>query len=152
MITIVLGLGYVGYRVYRGAEAQQCYACQRPIHAHTRTVGLVNGHRRLFCCPACALTEHEQAGKPIQIIELTEFLTGEKLSPSAAFIVKGSDINMCIRSHGLIDADKQTATEQYDRCSPSMLAFGKRSEAVQFAREHGGEVLPFTSVVAAFSR
>src|SRR3974377_1194955 len=92
MVAVAVGLGYVGYEAYRGPVGQQCYACQRPIHAHSRTVGLVNGRPRLFCCPACALSEHEQEGKPIRVTELTAFLTGAKLSPSAAFVVRGSDV------------------------------------------------------------
>jgi nitrous oxide reductase accessory protein NosL len=42
----------------------------------------------------------------------------------------------------MIDATRP-ADVQYDRCSPSLLAFAQRIEAVQFVREHGGQVLPF---------
>ncbi|MCL5745801.1 MAG: hypothetical protein M1541_18065 [Acidobacteria bacterium] len=66
----------------------------------------------MFCCPACALSEHEQEGKPIRVAELTDFLTGAKLSPAAASILKGSDVNMCARTHELIDADKWPADVQ----------------------------------------
>jgi hypothetical protein len=104
----------------------------------------------VFCCPACALTEHEQEGKPVQITELTDFLTRAKLSPNEAFVVKSSDVNMCARMQGLMNADKRAADVLYDRCSPSILAFGQRSDAMQFAREHGGEVLPFSEIVSAF--
>ena len=151
MIAIAIGLGYTGYLTYRGPQGEQCYACQRAVHAHSRTVGLVNGRARVFCCPACALSEHEQEGKPIQVTELTAFLTGAKLSPNEAFVVKGSDVNMCARTHELTDADKRPADVRFDRCSPSMLAFGRRDEAAQFAREHGGEVFPFKEIAAAFS-
>ena len=151
MTAIAVGLAYVGYKVYRGPQTEQCHACRRMIHAHTRTVGLVNGRATLFCCPACALSEHEQEGKPIRVTELTAFLTGAKLSPSEAFLVRGSDVNMCARTHEVMDVDKRLADVHFDRCSPSLLAFGQRDEAMQFAREHGGEVLPFKEIVAAFS-
>ena len=152
MTAVAVGLGYVGYEVYRGPQVEQCYACHRPIHAHSRTLGLVSGRTRLFCCPACALSEHEQEGKPIRVTELTAFLTGAKLSPSDAFVVRGSDVNMCARTHELLDQDKRSADVHYDRCAPSMLVFGQRDEAVRFAREHGGEVLPLKEIVAEFSR
>lgn len=152
IIVVVAALGYTGFRAYRGAQPESCYACQRPIHAHSRTVAVVKGRSMLFCCPACALSEHEQEGKPVRITELTAFLTGAKLSPDGAYVVKGSDVNMCARAHEMIDADKRPAGILYDRCSPSLLAFGQRSEAMQFAREHGGEVLPFKEVIAAFGR
>ena len=152
IIAVVAALGYLGYRAFRGAQPEMCYACQRPIHAHSRTVAVVKGHQRLFCCPACALSEHEQEGQPVRIAELTSILTGAKLSPNDAYVVKGSDVNMCAHAHEMIDADKRPAGVLYDRCSPSLLAFGQRSEAVQFAHEHGGEVLAFKEVMAASGR
>jgi hypothetical protein len=151
MIGLALGLGYGVLNVYQRAASKQCYACRRTIHAHMRTVGVVNGHARVFCCPACAFSEHEQEGKPVQITELTDFLTGAKLSPADAFIVKGSDLNMCAHTHELIGTDKQAADVRFDRCAPSLLAMGDRSEALKFAREHGGEVLPFNEIASAFT-
>ena len=151
VVAIVLGVGYAALKAYRGSQPESCYACQRPIHMHSRTVALVNGRPRLFCCPACALSEHEQEGKPVQVTELTAFLTGAKLSPDDAFIVKGSDVNMCATTHGVIDADKRPAPVHYDRCAPSLIAFAKRSEAVEFAGAHGGQVFPFSAIVQAFT-
>jgi hypothetical protein len=150
VVAVAVGLGYSAFKVYRGSQPESCYACQRAVHAHSRTVGVAKGRSRVFCCPACALSEHEQEGKPIRITELTAFLTGARLSPNDAFVLKGSDVNMCARTHGLIDADKRPAHVYYDRCSPSLLAFGQRSEAIQFAREHGGQVLPFSEMMSAF--
>lgn len=149
ILVVVAALGYTGFRAYRGAQPERCYACQRLIHANSRTVAAANGRSRPFCCPACALSEREQEGKPVRVTELTAFLTGAKLSPNEAYVVKGSDVNMCAHAHEMIDADKRPAGVLYDRCSPSLLAFGQRSEATQFAREHGGEVLSFKDVVAA---
>jgi hypothetical protein len=143
---------YAGWRVYRQERPELCYACQRPIHAHSRTVAVAHGHSRLFCCPACALSEREQEGKPLRVTELTAFSTGAKLSPDEAYVVKGSDVNMCAQTHGLIDADKRPAAVQYDRCAPSLLAFAQEGEAVRFTREHGGTVLPFREVAAAFAK
>ncbi len=150
--VIATGLGYAAFRVYRSPQSEQCFACRRAIHAQSRTVAIDRGRARVFCCPACALTEHEQEGKPVRITELTDFLTGAKLAPDGAFIVKGSDVNLCAHPHELIGADKRPADVQYDRCSPSMLAFGRRTDAEAFTREHGGEALPFAEVVSAFAR
>ena len=144
-------LAYAGFTLYTRTQTEQCYACRRAIHAHSRTIALDNGKRRTFCCPACALTEHAQEGKPVQIVELTAFLTGARLSPSGAFIVKGSNVNTCAHARELLDADKHPAELQYDRCSPSMLAFANRTSAVEFARTHGGEVLPFSQISSAYA-
>ena len=150
--VVAVAIGYAGWQVYRQAEPEQCYACQRPIHAHSRTVALAKGGSRLFCCPACAFSEHEQEGKPVRVTELTAFLTGAKLSPNEAYVVKGSDVNMCAQTRELIDADKRSAGVHYDRCAPSILAFARESEAAVFSREHGGTVLPFREVAASFSK
>lgn len=150
VVAAATGLGYIGIKVYRGSQPEQCYACQRAIHAHSRTVALIDGRAKVYCCPACALSEHAQDGRPVQVTELTAFLTGAKLSPNQAFVVKGSDVNMCAQMHGPMDADKQEGAVRYDRCSPSLLAFGQRGEALEFARAHGGEVLAFSELASAF--
>src|SRR4029453_7192696 len=87
VIAIALVAGYLGVNMYRRAQPEECYACKRAIHAHSRTVALSNGHSRRFCFPACALSEQRQEGKPVEVKELTAFLTGAKLSPSAAYVL-----------------------------------------------------------------
>ena len=152
VVILAVALSYVGLKAFRASSAEECYACRRLIHAHSRTVVLVNGHARLFCCPACALSEHEQEGKPVKVTQLTSVLTGATLLPDSAYMVKGSDVNMCATTHGIMTADKRPADVHYDRCAPSLLAFARRSEAVEFVREHGGEVLPFKEVATAFAK
>lgn len=152
IVAVAIGIGYSGFNAYRSSQTEQCYACQRAVHAHSRTVAILRGKPRTFCCPACALSEHEQEAKPVRVTELTAYSTGAKLSPNDAFIVKGSDVNMCVQKRELMDAEKRPADLHYDRCSPSLIAFAKRSEAEQFVREHGGEVLSFTEVASAFGR
>lgn len=151
LVAVAIGLGYAAFNYYRHSQPEQCYACLRPIHAHSRTVAIVDGKPRTFCCPACALSEHEQERKPIRITELTDYVTGARLSPSGAFLVKGSDINMCVRAHSMLDTDKRAAQLHYDRCLPGLLAFAREDQAMQFAREHGGQVLPFEAIVSEFS-
>jgi len=147
-----LAVGYAGWRVYLKTQPEQCYACQRPIHVHSRTVAIDNGSARFFCCPACALSEQRQEGRPVRVTELTAFSSGMRLSPNNAYVVKGSDVNMCTTVHKLVDADRRRAALDYDRCAPSLLAFAQESEALQFSQEHGGTVLPFRKVAAAFAK
>ena len=150
--VVALGVGYAAWRGYLRTQPEQCYACQRPIHAHSRTVALAKGSSRLFCCPACALSEQRQEGKAVRVTELTAFMSGAKLSPNDAYVVRGSDVNMCAQAHEMIDADKRPAEIHYDRCAPSLLAFAQEREAIQFSREHGGTVLPFREVAASFAK
>lgn len=147
----VIVAGYTAFHTLRPSRAEECYACKRPIHAHSRTVAITNGKARAFCCPACALSEQRQEGKPLEVKELTAFLTGAKLSPDDAYVVKGSDVNMCARAHEIFDADKRVADIHYDRCAPSLLAFSDRSEATEFSRQHGGIVLSFREAAASLS-
>ena len=146
VLTLAI-LGYAGWSAFSNPNDDECYACKRPVHAHSKTVAVANGHARIFCCPACALTQHEQAGKPVQITQLTSFLNGKGLSPENAYLVKGSNVNLCERTQELIQEDKRPADLRYDRCAPSLIAFAQRSEAIEFAHEHGGEVVPFKEAV-----
>ena len=52
----------------------------------------------------------------------------------------------------MMDTDKRAAQLQYDRCLPGLLAFARKDQAEQFAREHGGDVLSFETVVSQLSR
>ena len=152
VLVVLLGLGYAGWRISRSSEPRVCQVCSRPIHAHSRTVGLVGNHQELFCCPACALTTHDQNDRPVKIVELTDYETGSPLAPSQAYIVRGSDVNTCAQQHGPVAPDKQPTIVQFDRCSPSLLAFVGRDAAARFAQEHGGEVVSFSELEASYSR
>jgi len=152
VVLVIFALGYAGWTTFAHATADECYACKRPIHAHSRTVAVMDGHSRLFCCPACALSEHQQAGKPVRITQLTSFLTSKPLAPDSAFVVKGSEVNMCERTKELITADKRPADLHYDRCAPSLIGFAEKNDAVQFARQHGGEVMAFHEAAAGFAK
>src|ERR1039457_5111421 len=109
IIAVVALAGYAGWRAYQRSQPDQCYACQRLIHAHSRTVATDRGTSRLLCCPACALSEQRQEGKAVRVTELTAFLSGAKLSPNDAYVVKGSDVNMCAHAHEMTDAYKRPA-------------------------------------------
>jgi hypothetical protein len=150
--VLTVAVGYGGWRVYRRSQPEECYACQRPMHAHSRTVAVDRGKSRLFCCPACALSEQRQEGKAVKVTELTSFLTGAKLSPDDAWVVKGSDVNMCAQGHEKIDADKRPVGVNYDRCAPSILSFAEKREAIEFSREHGGKVQSFREVAASYAK
>src|ERR1017187_6619374 len=150
--VVFLAAGYGGGGVYQRTQPEQSYACQRPIHAHSRTVATDKGGTRLFCCPACALSEQRQEGKTVRVRELTAFLSGAKLSPDDAYVVKGSDVNMCAQAHEMIDADKRPADVHYDRCAPSLLAFAKDREAIHFSPNQFVAVVQFLEVSTSYAK
>ena len=145
----VAALGYSAWRFVSAREQQVCGACQRPIHGDSRTVATLAGRTVRFCCPSCALSERQQSGEGVRVTALTDFRSGQRLDPSRAFLVRGSDVNPCAGHAMHLNPDKQPMQAQFDRCSPSLLAFSGREEAQAFAREHGGQVIRFTDLVSA---
>lgn len=144
----ISGLGYAGWRYVHERQSHICAACRREVHERTRTLAVVNGKEKGYCCPACALWQNRQTGTPVEIVSLTEYVTGSRLSPDAAFLVRGSDVNSCSHHTSAVGLDKQPVESHFDRCSPSLIAFGSKSRAMAFAREHGGQVLQLADVAA----
>jgi hypothetical protein len=145
---ILAGTGYVVW--LQRSSHSACDACLRPIHLRSKTVGLVDGKTQWFCCPACALTAHRQTGKAVQIRQLTDFETDTVMSPASAFIVVGSDTNHCTTPHAMADPGKQPSRLAFDRCNPSMIAFGGKSAAENFIARHGGALHRFTELEASY--
>jgi hypothetical protein len=127
------------------AEAA-CSVCGRPVHAESRVDGVVAGRPQTFCCAACALRARQQTGVNVMVSGFYDYESGESLTPEVAYVVVGSAINLCMREHVLMDAHKEASAMQFDRCSPSILAFGSQVAAERFRAEHGGVVQPFTEL------
>jgi hypothetical protein len=148
----VAGVAYSGWRFIERREHHSCRACSRPVHEHMRTIAAVDGQRGVYCCPACALSEHQQAGRPVQVVELTDFLTGKSLEPSGAYLVRDSNVNPCSRHEPSVTSDKQPMHTHFDRCSPSLLAFRDAQTAQTFTAERGGQILRFAELASQFQR
>lgn len=147
VLALALGLGYAGLRLTR-SRAPVCQVCGRAIHKDMRTVAFVGDRRDVFCCPTCALSAGSQAHKTVRFEQLSDFETGRPLAPADAFAVEGSDIIPCVHTHEILDRDRQPAPVQFDRCSPSIIAFANRAAAERFASEHGGKVDTFLNFTA----
>ena len=96
-VLVTLALAYVGWATFPAAHGMKCYACKRPIHAHSKTVAFADGRSRLFCCPACALSQHQQMGKPIKITQVTSFLTGKAIFRPIAPMLFRAATSTCAR-------------------------------------------------------
>lgn len=151
-IVALAGLGYSAWHYVRERGAQSCQACMRPIHAHMKTVAIVDGKRALYCCPACALSVHQQSGKKVQVVELTDYLNNTPLKPEDSYLVRNSDVNPCLQHHPAVGEDNQPLESHFDRCSPSVLAFQDQKSAAAFANEHGGQVVKYSEFAAEFQR
>lgn len=130
------------------ANDSTCFACQRPVHSHSKTVAIVDGKRRTFCCPACALSARSQGNKNVQITEVVDYVTGAKLRPSEAYLVQGSDVNPCLDHlhQPLFDESKSPMGVHFDRCTPSLLVFHDLNSASDFLSKHGGRQVRWNDV------
>jgi hypothetical protein len=153
LLAVFAFFGFLSLRnIWRASEARECAVCRRPVHARTKTIGEFEGKREIFCCPACALTAHRQSGRPVRVLRFTDFETGAPLDPRRAVLVSGSDQNLCMRAHVMVDQEKQAHGAHFDRCSPSILAFATGEAAGKFIAVHGGHVEYFETLSAAYAK
>lgn len=141
LLAVGMGIVYMGWHTRTSSEMNICSACDRSIHAETRTVALIDGKKSEFCCPACALSLHLQTGKKVQIEDFTDYLSHTALSPESAFLVEGSRVNPCAKHDMMRNREGQLMPVKFDRCYPSILAFGSRERAQDFILENGGTLV-----------
>ena len=151
-ILVLAGLGYSAWYFVKERSEHSCKACTRPVHSHMKTVASVDGKRAIYCCPACALSEHQQSGRPVQVVELTDYLSSGPFKPESGFLVRNSDVNPCVQHNPVVGENHQPLEAHFDRCSPSVLAFQDQKAAAAFASEHGGQVIRFSDFASEFQR
>lgn len=120
---------------------EQCWVCQREVHATVRTtLILASGRQVVACCPRCALHYQEEPGNAVREIRVTDHAGGGSLPLDAAFVIEGSDDTPCMRHHPVADESHTPMRVCYDRCMPSLIAFKEEAAARAFAADHGGTV------------
>jgi hypothetical protein len=139
LLLALVGFGY--YHLMVKQSEALCGFCRRPIHANTRVIAEIDGRGKVVCCARCAISEAYQEKKPLRIIEVTDFVSGNKLDPQQAYFVDGSRKVLCSHDAPMFDETKHVQPMTFDRCSPGTYAFARREDAENFARENGGIVL-----------
>jgi hypothetical protein len=152
VLLVLGGIGYAAWRYVTERDTHFCGACTRPIHSHSKTVAVVDGKRGFYCCPACALTQHQQSQVPVDVIELADYLGGWRLAPNQSYVVRNSDVNACLHDQPAVNPYKQPMHSQFDRCAPSILAFRDQRAAVAFSAAHGGRVMKFSDLASDYRR
>ena len=147
-LLVVVGVSYAGWKVVHERERHTCAACQRPVHEQSRTVAAVNGKKLGYCCLACALSERRQTGASVKVVSLTDYAGGSEIQPESAYVVRGSNMHSCSHRAAAVGSDKRLIEMHFDRCSPSLIAFSSKAAAQAFAREHGGQALPYAQVTS----
>ena len=146
LLVVVGGVIFTARQWREGSRSDNCRVCQRHLHAGSQVVALLQERKETFCCPTCPVTFGRQAGQAVTLVGLTDFETGSRITPAEAYLVQGSDVNLCLQHPVLTDSQKQPASMQFDRCSPSVLAFSSQQAAEAFRQEHGGRLLPFSAL------
>jgi hypothetical protein len=129
-----------------------CEVCQRMECGNMAfTIRLQNGKSLDTCCPRCGLHYIEQEHPAVASLSVREFDGTGSLDARSAFYVEGSNVTPCSAMHASTaprDERGCCMKQVYDRCLPSVLAFGSRERAASFAEEHGGTVKSFAELDA----
>jgi hypothetical protein len=146
LALIVGALAGSWFVAYRQAPAF-CQISGRPIQANMLTLVKVDGKLRYACCARCPLTLAERTHQKIQILEVTDYLTGKRLRAQDAFFVDGSSMEMCSGPRVRVDQYRTPYMRLFDRCSPSLLAFGSKQDAEDFIKTYGGQLQKLDELV-----
>ena len=93
--------------------------------------------------------DHRQTGQRARVVELTDYYSDAGIEPQEAFLVVGSAVNHCLRVGPLVDEHKAANRLEFDRCSPSVLAFSSKAEAREFLAKNGGRLSTFEELAAS---
>jgi hypothetical protein len=144
-IVAVLLLAIGGYGVWRWSQPDLCEVCERPIHPGMHyTIETNGGHETVTCCPRCGLRLQSRMD-PSSILNVwaVDYDTRKQIDARKAFYVEGSAVHECCSETPRRNLEGDRYDLQWDRCLPSLVAFGSRDEAQAFRGEHGGEIVTY---------
>lgn len=146
-VLAAVGIGVASYRVSRSRQEAFCGFCHRTLHANTRVVAEIDGGRRQVCCARCAISEAYQERKPVHLISVTDYVSGQTLDPKLAYFVDGSQKVLCVDGAAMVDETKHAYQRTFDRCSPGTYAFARLKDADAFIQENGGTLLHLEELI-----
>lgn len=129
-----------------------CEISGRSIHANMHTLARVDGDKLHACCPRCPLTLAAQTGKPVELIQVTDYASGSRLAAADAWFVAGSRVEMCASPQVKYDAAHTPYARVFDRCTPSLVAFAREQDARAFMAKFGGSLKRLDEVMAEGKR
>lgn len=148
LLVVVGGLLLAGQWSLHRSSQEVCGICARHINPKSGVIAEVGGRRRHVCCAHCAVTEGRQERKPVRLIEVTDYDSGDAINPATAWYVDGSRVIACEHDMTRMDEAKQPARLAFDRCSPGTFAFATRAAADAFAAKNGGVILSMQEMLA----
>lgn len=149
LLLVIAGTaGGVLWNTWSRPPPGHCPFCLRAEHAEARVVIEAEGERpRDACCMSCALSYQRQTGKRIRVLSVTDHRTHQVIDPVDAAFIIGSDESPCQHDMIRLGEEKSVDEVRWDRCLPSILAFGSRDQASAFQAEHGGAVRTLTELM-----
>lgn len=105
-----------------------------------------NGTVIATCCPRCGAHVIREQPQPPRAIHATDFATGQPVAVAAAVFVVGSDVSHCSAPEVQRGSQGCCMFKAYDRCQPSTIAFGSRSAAETFLKQHGGKLAVWNDI------
>jgi hypothetical protein len=130
-------------------HAAECGQCGRAeCKSLAFDIRLTNGKVVQTCCPRCGLHYLSGSHPPVAALAVKDFDTAARIDANTAFYVDGSDVHPCTSMAGPEPMDERGCCmkTEYDRCLPSLIAFGSKAKAETFAEEHGGTVKAFAEL------
>ena len=128
-------------------EPARCEICARAIHPPTAFSVQRNGAEVWACCPRCGLTILPAVPPAQPVATATDFFTGKRFPAASGFYLEGSDLTPCCSPDVIVDEAKLPCGKCFDRCYPSVIAFARAEDALRFSQDHGGQVVPFDTLV-----
>lgn len=119
--------------IQKGTKKEWCPVCGMNIKMYYKTshaVVLKNGSTRQYCSIRCLADDFANISGQIKEILVTDAKTEKLINAAKAFYVIGSDVD------GTMSA-------------VSKIAFGSKIDAVEFQKEHGGNIADFKAAFAA---
>jgi hypothetical protein len=148
LLVIVAALLLAGeWNLHRRSQ-EVCSICARHINPQAEVIAEIGGRRHHVCCAHCAVTEGLQEHKPVRLIEVSDYNSGQKLDPRRAWYVDGSRVVACEHDMTRMGEMKQVQQAAFDRCSPWTFAFPTRAAADSFASSNGGVVRSMEEMLA----
>jgi hypothetical protein len=147
LLLALLGLGLAFARL-PSRRPPACDFCERATCQGTAyRLRLSFGRARHACCPRCGIRFERQHPGSVHAAWVRDFATGHEIAARQAVYVEDSDFSHC--APGMIARDHEGScyTKCFDRCFPSLIAFGDEKSADLFRASHGGVIRDFDSLL-----
>ncbi len=139
-VAVILGAAVGDWYALHSRPPAFCEVSGRPIHSNMLALVEVNGEKLHTCCARCPLTLVRQAHARVAVLEVTDYQGGRRLKARDAYFVDGSMVEMCSAPRISLDESRTPYVREFDRCSPSLLAFASESDARAFIAHNGGKL------------